>query len=31
MSSGRARDSKSRGTGFDPQWGHCAVSLSKTH
>ena len=29
--SGRALDSESRGSGFDPHKGHGVVSLSKTH
>ena len=29
--SDRVIDSKSRGCGFEPNWHHCIVSLSKTH
>ena len=29
--SGIASDSETRGPGFDPHKGHCAVSLSNTH
>ena len=29
--SGRVSDSESRGPGFDPNKGHCVVTLSKAH
>ena len=29
--SGRVLDSRQKGGGFEPHWGHCLVSLSKTH
>ena len=29
--SGRVLDSRLRGRGIEPHWGHCVVALSKTH
>ena len=29
--SGRVRDSRLKGHGFEPHWRHCVVFLSKTH